>query len=182
MSVLTFVYKNGLWLSWPLFCLGVLLLWFFITTAVKLGDRHRICSLPLQPEQVVEFPAAGKVILWLEGPQLTSRFRDLTFELTGSDGATVPGRGVLFRTRSSSLSRVRISDRIFQVPHAGGYALHTRGLGETRDGDAQHRLVFMRPYQVQVIGAVLGIVLGALLVIGSVVNFCLRYFQGAGSS
>lgn len=182
MSVLTFIYKNGLWLSWPLFFLGILLLWFFITTAVKLGDRHRICSLPLQPLQDLEFPAPGKVILWLEGPQLTSRFRHLKFELTGSDGSSLTGRRVLFRSRSSGFAKVRISDRIFEIPHAGRYVLHTDGLGESRDGDEQHRLVFMRPYQVQVIGGILGILLGAFLVIGSVVNFCLRYFQGAGSS
>ncbi|MFH2054283.1 MAG: hypothetical protein ABIK96_17660 [bacterium] len=181
MPVLMSIYRNGLWLSWPLLALGVFLLWTFIATASKLGERNRIGRLPLVAEQRLAFPEAGKVVLWLEGPQLTSRFKDLTFELHGSDGTVMKGSPVLMRNRSAGTSRVRISDRTFDVPHAGDYTLVTGGLGEARPGDENHHLVFMRPHQVQTVKAVLGIVLGAILAIGAVVNFFLRLSMGAGA-
>ncbi len=110
MAILTFFYKNGLWLSWPVFGLGVFLLWFFIMTVIRLGDKNRLCSLPLEAEQSVEFSEAGQVILWLEGPLLTTRFGGLSFELTGIDGSSLQGRMALFRQGSSGFSKVRIAD------------------------------------------------------------------------
>ena len=181
MPVLTFIYKNGLWLSWPLLILGVILLWLSIMNAVKLGDDNRICSLPLEAGQSVEFPEAGEVVLWLEGPQLTTRFAGLTFELTGSDGSICKGRGTLVRQRSSGLAKVRITDRVFSIPHPGRYTLHTNGLGAAKAGDEKHQLIFMRPHAPQTIVWVLGIILGAVLAIGGIVNFFLRLSQGGGS-
>lgn len=181
MPFLMFLYRHGLWLSWPLLALGVFLLWTFISTAARLGERNRIGVLPLAAEQHLDFPEAGKVVLWLEGPQLTPRFKDLTFELHGSDGTVLKGSPVLLRNRSAGTTRVRISDRTFAIPHAGGYTLVTGGLGEARPGDENHNLVFMRPHQVQTVTAVLGIVLGAVLAIGALVNFFLRLSRGAGA-
>ncbi len=181
MFILSFLYKNGLWISVPLFGLGVFLLWFFIVTMVGLGDKNRICSVPLLAEQDVEFAEAGRVVLWLEGPLLTARFAGLTYELTGSDGSYIKGRMTWFRIRSTSLSKVRIVDRILTIPYPGRYVLHTKGLGASQAADDKHRLIFMRPYLPQTIGCILGIILGAFLTIGSIVLFSLRLSQGDGA-
>ena len=181
MAILTFFYKNGLWLSWPVFGLGVFLLWFFIMTVIRLGDKNRLCSLPLEAEQSVEFSEAGQVILWLEGPLLTTRFGGLSFELTGIDGSSLQGRMALFRQGSSGFSKVRIADRVFTIPYPGTYVLHTKGLGAAKAGDEKHRIIFMRPYLPQTIGCILGILLGAFLAIGSIVNFFIRLSEGGGS-
>jgi len=97
MVMLTTFHNYGLWLSWPVFGLGVFLLWLFIMTVVKSGDQNRICSLPLQAEQTADLAEPGRVILWLERPLLTSRFAGLSFELTGAGGTSVKGRMALFR-------------------------------------------------------------------------------------
>jgi hypothetical protein len=178
MIILRFLYNNGLWLSWPFFGLGVVVLWFSIVTVVRLADRNRICSLPLQAEQFVEFTQAGRVILWTEGPLLTSRFRKLSFELMSAEGPTLSGRMALFRQGSSGFSKTRAAVRIFTIPEAGRYVLHTKGLAEAKVGDEQHRILFMRPYLLQTVGCILGIILGAFLAIGSTVNFFLRLSQG----
>src|SRR5512138_2794422 len=105
MTLLTFLYKNGLWLSWPIFGSGIFLLCFCIVTVVRLGDKNRICSLPLVAEQTVEFAEAGQAILWLEGPKFTTRFGGLSFELTGAEGPSLKGRMALFRQGSSGFSK-----------------------------------------------------------------------------
>ncbi len=180
MVILTYFHKYGLWLSWPVFGLGVFLLWFFIMSVVKVGEKHRICHLPLQAEQMVEFAEAGRVILWLEGPLLTNRFAGLSFELRGPDGSSSKGRMALFRGGSSSFSKARIADRVFTITTPGRYVLHTEGLGGEKAGDEQHRLIFMRPYLAETVGSVLGIILGAVLTIGSTVNFLIRLLGGGG--
>jgi hypothetical protein len=181
MAILTFFYKNGLWLSWPVFGLGVFLLWFFIVTVIRLGDRNRLCSLPLTAEQSVEFGEAGKATLWLVGPLFFTRCRGLSFELTGSDGSVLTGRMILLRQASSGFSRARIPVRIFSIPSPGTYTLHVKGLGDAKAGDEKHRLIFMRPYLPQTIGCILGILAGAFLAIGSIVNFFIRLSAGGGS-
>lgn len=180
VTILTFLNKNGLWISWPFFILGIILLWFFILSAVRLTDKNRICSLPLAAEQSVAFPEAGRVILWLEGPHFTPRFAGLTFSLSGSDGSLFKGRMALMRKGSSNLSKVRIADLVFTIPSAGTYVLHTKGLGEPQPGDEKLRLLFMRPYLAKTVTSVLGIILGAILCIGSIVNFFIRLSQGGG--
>jgi hypothetical protein len=177
VAILSFLNKNGLWISWPLLGLGVFLLWFFILKVIRLGSTKIICNLPLTAEQEVEFPEAGRVILWLEGPLLTTRFAGIAYELTGSDGSSTKGRRTWFRIHSSSFSRVRIVDRVFEVPHPGRYVLRTNGLGAPRAADDKHRILFMRPYLPQSIGCILGILLGSFLVIGSIVNFSIRFWE-----
>ena len=128
----------------------------------------------------MEFAEAGRVILWLEGPQLTRRFAGLSFELIGSDGESLKGRMALFRGGSSGLSKVRIADRVFTIEKPGRYVLRTRGLGDRKAGDEHHRLIFMRPYLVQTVGSILGILLGAFLAIGSIVGFFVLRSSGGG--
>jgi hypothetical protein len=179
MEIVLFFYNNGLWLSPPLFGLGGYLLYCFIVKAVRLGAKYRICGIPLAAEQSIEFAEAGQVDLWMEGPQFSTRFRGLSYELVGPDGSTNTGRMILLRTHSSGFSKARLAIRTFTIAYPGRYILHTRGLGEPRAGDEKHGLIFMRPHILQSFGCVLGILLGAWLTIGSLVNFFLRLFQVA---
>jgi hypothetical protein len=87
----------------------------------------------------------------------------------------------LFRQGSSGFSKARMADRVFTIPHPGIYVLHTKGLGVPKAGDEKHRIIFMRPYLPQTIGCILGILLGAFLAIGSIVNFFIRLAEGGGS-
>ena len=180
MPVWSFLQRSALWISWPLCGLGAVLLWVCIVSAVRLGQQNHIVSLPLRAEQVFDFLEAGRVVLWLEGPQLTTRFAGVAFELTTEDGFPVEGQGVWLRQRSARASRVRIADQTFTVPHAGRYILRARGRELPAPDAGAHRLVFMRPHLSQTVGCVLGIVLGAVLVIGGVVLFCLRLPAGGG--
>ena len=103
MSILAFLNRHGLWLSWPFFGVGVLLLVFSIVSAVRLGVKSRICDLPLAVQQKVEFLEPAQVVLWLEGPRATSRFAGLSFELTGEGGSAHEGSASL-RASFCSLS------------------------------------------------------------------------------
>lgn len=174
MRLLLILYRHGLWLSWPLFVAGLALLVGSTLLVIGLGERNRLCVLPLTATQTVEFRQPGRVVLWTEGPLLTARFARLSFELVGNDGVELKGRRSWFPLRSSSFSRVRSVERLFTIPRPGRYVLNTTGLGSVRPSDENHQVVFMRPYLWQTIGCILGILFGAGLSVGSLVNFLLR--------
>ena len=175
MTMFSFIYRNGILISLLLFGLGVALLWFFILTVVRLEQKNRICSVPLVAEQEVEFTEAGPVILGVEGPFLTTRFGNLSYELQGGDGISMPGRGLWLRTRTTSLKRiVHLKIAAFEIRYPGRYALRIRGLDNPRPDDAHHRIIFTKPHRAQTIGTIVGIVLGGILTIGSLVLFILR--------
>lgn len=178
MRFLSVLHRQGLWLSWPFLVAGLALLGGAILIVVSLGERNRLCVLPLTERQTVTLDEGGRVALWVEGPLLTTRFAGLSFELAGSDGSEVKGRQNWFPLSSSGLSRGRALKRLFTVPRAGSYTLRIAGLGATQPSDENHQIVLMRPLLVKTIGCVLGIVLGAGLVIGSLVNFLLRLAKG----
>ncbi len=50
MSLLFYMYRNGLWISIPLFLLGVALLVYFILNAVKVVREAHVLSVPLLQE------------------------------------------------------------------------------------------------------------------------------------
>jgi len=170
MDVLTLLARHGAWLLAAGLGLGVFLLWRFIRAATRLMDKNCICRLPLVAEQPVDIGQAGRVILWLEGPLLTTRFKGVNFELTNTDGALVKGRLALFRQGSSGFSKARMADRVFTIVRPGRHVLHAKGLGAPRNGDERHGLLLMRPFLVQTVRCILGIVAGAFLIIGSVVG------------
>ncbi len=175
MAVLSFIYRNGILISVLLLGIGVALLWFFILTVVRLEQKNRIRSVPLVAKQDVEFAEAGRVVLGVEGPFLTTRFGSLSYELVGSDGMSMPGQRRWLRTRTTSLKRIvhlEIAD--FEIRYPGRYALRIQGLGDPRPEDVHHRIIFTKPHRAQTIGSILGIVLGGILTIGSLVLLILR--------
>ncbi len=181
MSFLKAVYQYGLWGA-PLFFVGsVVSLALFIRGIVRLADKSCLASLPLQERQVVQFHEAGRVVLWVEGPRLSRRFAQLAFELASSDGSPVTDRPDLLRVISSGWSTVRMERRSFLIPAPGQYTLLTRHLGGNQDGDVRHKIVFTKPYLLQTIGHILGIIASAGLIIGSLVFFVLRPLSTGGN-
>lgn len=178
MEILSFLYDNGLWLSWPLFAMGVFLIVASIRTLLKLAEQNCIHRVPLLVQQNIEFREAGTVALWLEGPLFSTAFRGLGFHLSDCNGRLVGNRRPLFPLHSAGFSRGRMLVRFFSIPHPGIYALQVCAARAPRADDGRHQLLFMRPYLFQTVGCILGIVLGAQLAIGSLVNFLLRLTQG----
>jgi hypothetical protein len=174
LSTLSVIYRNGLWISAPLFCISAVLLGFFILNVVRLVKKAHILSVPLLEQQDVEFVEAGRVVLCLEGPRLSGRFAGLDYELSAVDGTPVKGRTTWFHAKTSGLSKVRMEMRIYEIPEPGCYVLRVQGLGAARAADAKHRVVFMRPHLVQALGYVIGMTLAAGLLIASFVFFVLR--------
>ena len=70
----------------------------------------------------------------------------------------------------------------YRIPMPGRYMLRIKGLEPGSTADAEHQIVFMRPYLARIIGHVIGIVLASLLFIGSIVLFFLRLLSKGDSA
>jgi hypothetical protein len=136
--------------------------------------KAHLFEVPLSEWQEVQFAAAERVVLSIEGPRLTTRFAHINFQLTGVNGDPVAGRRTLFRARTSGISTARMELLEYDVPRPGRYVLHMAGLGAPQERDARHAVVFMRPHLIQSLAYVLGIVLASMLFIVSLVFFMLR--------
>ncbi len=156
-----------------LFVASAAILVFLILGLVRLGDESMLASLPLEEQQVIQFHEAGRIVLWLEGPHFSKRFAGLAFDLAASDGMPVAGGIPWLRAKSSNWSTVRLAMKNFLVPRPGEYTLLVRGLCGQEE-DAEHSIVFTKPYFRQTIGYILGIIASAGLMIGSLVLFMLQ--------
>lgn len=166
-----------LWIAPPLMCLSVLLLVLSIRSVVRLVREAKILSVSLAEQQNVEFREAGKVVLCLEGPQFTTRFARLNYELSTDDGTLVRGRTAWFRATTTGVSWARMELRSYEIPRPGRYVLRVQGLGAPQERDAKHRLVFMRPHLFQSVVYIIGITLSALVFIASLVFFFNRLLE-----
>ncbi len=181
MSFISWIYRNGLWISVPLFVISAALLAFFILNIVRGVRQAHLLSVPLREQQEIEFAKEGRVVLCTQGPLLSFRFANLDYELTG-DGLPVEGRTTWFHSRTSGLSWVRMEMKIYTIPRPGRYNLRIKGLQPGLAVDPEHKIVFMRPHLARSIANVIGIVLTSLLFIGSIVLFSLRLSSKAGGT
>lgn len=179
MAILTAFYENGLWLSWPLFGLGVYLIVKSILRVIRLGKDNLLLSVPLLASQELELSETGTVALWAEGPLFSPRYRGAQFELRDAAGLPVASRRNFPPVTSSGFSRGRLLARYFKISQPDRYTLLVTLKNQQASDDSEYRLLFMRPYLLQVVGCIFGILLGALLTIGSLVNFLLRLFSGS---
>ena len=86
MLFLSYIYRNGLWISVPLFFIAVALLVYFIMNVIRaVREAHRL-SVPLLEQQEIEFAEAGRVVLCTQGPLLSFRFGKLDYELAERPG------------------------------------------------------------------------------------------------
>jgi hypothetical protein len=178
MAFFQFVYKHGIWISIPLFILSVILLIKSITGAIRTGRQAVLLSVPLAERQEVDLTETGNVILCMEGPYFSRRFKGLEYQLTGSDGVLVSNRPVLFKTRRSGFSKATMELRVFKILHPGRYMFQIRGLGDVKPTDAEHRMVFMRPNFARTLVFIIAIIVSSAFTILSIVLFFLRLLKG----
>jgi hypothetical protein len=180
MSSLSYIYRNGLWISIPLFIISAALLAYSILNVIRVVRQAHLLSVPLVEQQKIEFTEAGRVLLCTQGPLLSFRFAKLDYELAG-DGLPIEGRKTWFRSRTSGLSWVRMEVRSYRIPRPGRYVLRIKGLEPGSTTDPEHQIVFMKPHLAHSIGWVIGIVLAGSIIIGSIVLFFLRLMSQDGS-
>ena len=161
------------WLLAALFALSVAALVLLVRAVLRMLRAARLFDVPLLERQDVEFPAAGRVVLCIEGPRFTTRFRRLACELRLPGGVPVAGRRVLFRTVTSGVSKARVTLRTYDIPFAGRYELGIPGLAPQDAGAPDHRIVFMRPHLARGLLLTVGITLASSVAIASLVFFLL---------
>lgn len=181
MAFLSFLYRNGIWISIPAFIFFVVLLITCITGVVRTGRQARLFSVPLIDRQDIEFAEAGRVVLGMEGPLLSRRFAGLEYSLLGPDGMTVKSRPALFRATTTGFTKARMELRIYEIANPGRHVFQILGLEGEKPSDAEHCMVFMRPHLGRSMAYVVGIVFAAIFTIGSIVLFFLRLLD-VGSS
>ena len=172
---------NSPWLPAALFVACLAALGLLVRAVLGTLRSARLCDVALLERQEVEFPAAGRVVLCMEGPRFTPRFRKLGYELRLPGGAPVAGRPILYRTVTSGVSKARVTLRSFDLPFAGRYQLSIRGLEPPDVGAPQHRIVFMRPHLARSVMLVVGITLASMLAIASLVFFLLAVIPTAAA-
>ncbi|TCJ11600.1 hypothetical protein EZJ19_15105 [Parasulfuritortus cantonensis] len=181
-SVFTTVYRYWNWIGIPVLLVAAVVLWLTITDLIAVVKRSYLFSVPLASRQDIQFAEPGRVTLSMEGPRFTTRFGNANFELRDAAGVVVAGRPSLMRLRSSGMTTVRMELLSFDIPRPGRYTLDITGLGEPREGDDKHAVVFQRPALAPIIIHVVGIVLSAGLFITSLVFFILRLNEAGWSS
>ncbi len=177
MHFLSYIYRNGLWISVPLFIISAALLCFFILSVIRVTRQAHLLNVPLMEQQEIQFAEEGRVVLCTQGPLLSFRFAKLDYELTGENGMPVEGRTTWFHSKTSGLSWVRMEVKRYRIPMPGPYVLRIKGLEPSSTADSEHQIVFMRPHLAHSIGYVIGIVISGSLFIGSVVLFLLLLFS-----
>lgn len=173
-SILTALYRNGLWISAPLFVVAAVLLGYFIVNVVRLEGRSQIISLPLAEQQNVAFGEAGAVVLHIQGPRFTTRFASLTWELSAEDGTPVTSRNLWLRPAASHVSTARLGIRVYEIPRPGNYVFRIHGLKDKPGFYDKCEIIFTRWHRARSIGNVIGIVFSAILLIGSAALFVVR--------
>lgn len=169
------------WLLAPLFAACLVALGLLVRAMLRTLLQARLCDLPLREQQEVEFPAGGRVVLCMQGPRFTPRFRRLRYELLLPGGAEVPGRPVLFRLVTSGLSQARVTLRTFELPFPGRYRLRVRGLEPDDVDSPRHRIVFMRPHLFRNVLLIVATTLVSMLAIASLVFFLLAVVPSASA-
>jgi hypothetical protein len=182
MFLLSLIYRNGIWISVPVFILSAAALVYLIKDVIKVMREAHLISVPLVEEQEVEFTEPGRVVLCVEGPLFTTQFARLSYRLIGSDGRPVESRRSWFRSRSSGLSKVRMELEYYRITSPGSHGLQIQGLRPGEEPGADNRIVFMRPHLARSLVRVVGIVLASVLLIGSLVLFFMRLFAAEGAS
>jgi hypothetical protein len=148
--------------------LGTALLVFAIVRLLAVVRDGVIVRLPVVPAQDVEFKQAGQVVLCIEQAHFGMAFGGLGYALRDSGDRDVPSAPILFRTKVSGFSRVRLSVRSFAIPRPGRYHLLASGIAPGSDMSSA-AIVFTRPFAAAMVLWILGIVFGGICLIGGIV-------------
>ena len=160
-------------LTVPLFFISGGLLVVTVRSLLRTVRDAVVASVPLEPTQPVDLQEEGEYDLYVEGRPGTMDFAGLDFLLRDPSGALVPMARVLFRTRVSGLSRMRLQVRSFTAGRPGRYTLEVRGGRTERPHDSEDRIVFSRPVRGGMILHILALVLLGASTVGSMVGSAL---------
>ncbi|HEV7489524.1 MAG TPA: hypothetical protein VGO25_01870 [Rhodanobacteraceae bacterium] len=154
--------------------LGAALLAYAIVRLLAAVRASVIVRLPAVSEQDVTFAQVGQVVLYIEAMQFSTAFAGVDFAMRDAAGREVPSAPILFRTKVSGFSRVRLSVRAFDIARPGRYRLIATGIAPGRDM-SQSALVFARPFVGTMVLWILAIVLGGIALIGGTVLTALHF-------
>jgi hypothetical protein len=153
--------------------LGAAVVAFSILRLLRVLRDSILVRLPARPEQDVRFAAPGTAVLCIEQPHFAIPFAGVDFSMRDDRGHKVPSAPIVFRSRVSGFSRVRLSVRAFDIPRAGRYRLVATGIAPGRDM-SQSAIVFARPFVGAMVACILGITFGGMLLIAGIVLTGLR--------
>ena len=153
--------------------LGAAVLLFNIVALLRVVRDAEVLRLSPQPEQTVTFKEPGSYVLHVEHPRMNTALRSASFTLRSSGGQEVASSPSIFRTTVSGFSSVRISVRNFTLEQPGSYRLIVTGIAPGADlsGSA---LVITRPFGAALFVRIVGVIVGAALLIGGVVLTALK--------
>jgi hypothetical protein len=153
--------------------LGAVLVVFSIVRLLRVLRESILARLPAVPKQDVRFAAAGTAVLCIEQPHLSTAFFGVDFAMRDDYGHDVSSTPIVFRSKVSGFSRVRLSVRAFEVPRAGRYRLVASGIAPGRDM-SEAAIVFARPFAGAMVMCILGITFGGMALIAGIVLTSLR--------
>ena len=173
-SAFATLYRYWTWIGIPVMLLALTALVLAILRVLAVIKKAHLFRVPLAARQVVQFTAAERVILSLEGPRFTGWWARVDFQLAAVNGDIVAGRRTLFHARTSGISRTRVELLEYAIPAPGQYVLCATGPGVA---DARQAVVFMRPHMKHVVACIFGILLSSMVLITSLVFFLLRLLE-----
>jgi hypothetical protein len=138
---------------------------------VKGNRGDTLASATLAPQQEINFPVAGEIVVLVQMPQLASGFDKLQIELTEKQSGHTD---VLKYSYSQAQGAVHGFDGVkmpfghITAPRAGVYVARVAGLDSGKDYSA-YRLIFSRPYLGRMTLQIIGIVFCAVGMLGCLI-------------
>lgn len=173
-TVLYQIYELWLYIGIPIILGLAVLLWRQIAGFITFLRSTTLARLELTARQEISFDSAGHVVLAVEGPRWTARFRSLHFELLMPGGTPLEGHSQLMRERVTTFRRFRLSLIDYELPVAGRYTLLVTDRSGPHVDDGDHAILFLQPRRGELVARILAIVLTTDLLVGAVVFFVLR--------
>ena len=162
-----------LWISVPIFLLGLTLTPVLIVRLIKIVTGNDIATVPLLPEQLVDLKP-GKLALIAESPTLlfskgqlpSTTFSRLKYELCRHPERTpVQLNAVSFGATTSGYSKARLSLYTFELNDGGPFQLNIAGLSDTETED-DLKLVFAYAKHGNLAATIVGLVFAAIATMG----------------
>jgi hypothetical protein len=123
---------------------------------------------PAVSSQTLNFPVAGPLGLYLEGPRYRTWSRQLHYSLVDtSSGLPVPIESVLSGAGVNSLRIARVQRGRLVLPRPGPYALQVTGLAPS--DASEYAVVFMHPFTGKLLRFIFTCVFAGMVLVGSLV-------------
>lgn len=137
---------------------------------VRVLRLEPLARLSIAAEQPFTLSAAGPVTLSVEGPLFSTKFGALDFSVVESaSGRPLPMRMILFRRNDTTLGgTTRLALRRFTAERPGAHVLRIGGLEPSADY-ADCAIILARPSGGMLPAWIVGVVAGALLLLGGAV-------------